>query len=1053
MRTFLPALISLVLVLGAVPAWATDEAARSEILQSARLWEARHRDDLAAAAYEKLLLIEPTNTQTMLLLGLLKIREGKMDVVSQLVQRLRKIQPDSLAARQLSDAYRIGTRDRLKMATVRRLAQSQRPEQAIKALRELFPDGPPTAELGMEYYQLIAGSPAGWQEARNGLTRLAAEYSQDPRYRLALARLLLRREVTRVEGLKQLAALARDPDADQLEVADLRKNALQSRSHSSATDANSPVVHAERLLKESDAALAQGQQGPALKSLEQAVDLVPRDPWTRFSLAKLYVRLDLPDQARSLMQEGVNLSPRDDEMIYAQALLLSSLDDDEAALTALKKIPEQRRSDGMKALDQRAQIGLWRRQLQQFVKSGDNDAAERLLQSASERTGENPAWVSDVASSWMQLGKKQQAVDLMTRRLGPPEQAQGAALMAWAQLLNQQPDDARLALLLPRLATDPAVNAEDRLIVTRLRTSLLLRRVDGLRAIGWYEEALNLLDEALRDEPDNTRLLDARADTMAAQADVLADHGQGGDAALIFRKLLQTKPGNADLMLSYARSLRISGQRAEASEVLDELQSHVAATDLDTRLALIRQRVSLDQIAQARQRIRELLLRAPENPSVLLQAGRVERADGHYDLAADYFRRARMAEALLPTLAVGSRAPTAAEQAMAELEQRRDGFITSGINPRDKPGDAGVSRFKQLEIPVELVLPLGYEAHLFAHLDTVRLDAGTLPAVYNDAALYGKVQAFGPASLANFPNGASQTATGAAIGVGYETDHLRLDIGTTPMGFPVTDLVGGIKYGNSWGDTDYSIDLSRRPITSSLLSYAGARDPVTGEVWGGVRSTGLDTRIARDFGRLGTSFSTGFHRLSGRNVLDNNFLSARAATDWLFINRADTRLTVGLALTHWRFRENLSGYTFGQGGYYSPQTYTSLSLPVDWRGRWGRWSYRLRPGVSYSHSTTKESPFYPTRNDLQTMALGSPLPPSYTRPFYDGGSSSGIGYSLKAALEYQILPEYFLGGSYDLDRSDYYAPNSLLLYFRHVFRDWMDPVPYPPRPPKSYADF
>ena len=290
MRTLSSALTLIALMSAAVPAWATNEVARSEILQSARLWEVRHRGDLAAIAYEKLLLIEPTNTQTMLLLGLLKIRENKMEAANQLVQRLQKAQPGSVAARQLADAYRVATRDRLKMATVRRLAESDKSAEAVKALHELFPDGPPTAELGVEYYQLIASSDKGWKEARAGLTRLASEYPEDPHYRLVLARLLLRKDSTRAEGLKRLAALARDPDVDQIEVADIRKRAMESVSRVKAQQ-DALTARAERLRKESDTALADNKLGLALKKLEAAVDLSPKDPWLRFNLAKLYLRL------------------------------------------------------------------------------------------------------------------------------------------------------------------------------------------------------------------------------------------------------------------------------------------------------------------------------------------------------------------------------------------------------------------------------------------------------------------------------------------------------------------------------------------------------------------------------------------------------------------------------------------------------------------------------------------------------------------------------------------------------------------------------------------
>ena len=342
---------------------------------------------------------------------------------------------------------------------------------------------------------------------------------------------------------------------------------------------------------------------------------------------------------------------------------------------------------------------------------------------------------------------------------------------------------------------------------------------------------------------------------------------------------------------------------------------------------------------------------------------------------------------------------------------------------------------------------------MFVHVDPVHGSAGTLPAVYDQAALFGKVQAFGPGALAQFPNGASQTQNGADIGVGYENDNWRFDLGTTPLGFLVQDVVGGVKYDGKLGDVGFKVDVSRRPVTSSLLSYAGARDPVTGEVWGGVRSNGIDLGLSRYEQDWDAAVTVGFHRLTGRKVPGNNEFSARLSTDHELIHRDDVEVSLGATLTQWNYVRELSHYTFGQGGYYSPQSYTSLGLPLEWTGRIGRWSYRLKGSVSYAWSRSNDSPFYPGDQALQAMATGSPLPSGYSRPVYGGGSSSGIGYAAQGALEYQINRDYFIGGAFDLDRSAYYSPNFFTLYLRRNLFPWTQPVPYPPRSPKPYSQY
>lgn len=61
------------------------------------------------------------------------------------------------------------------------------------------------------------------------------------------------------------------------------------------------------------------------------------------------------------------------------------------------------------------------------------------------------------------------------------------------------------------------------------------------------------------------------------------------------------------------------------------------------------------------------------------------------------------------------------------------------------------------------------------------------------------------------------------------------------------------------------------------------------------------------------------------------------------INQNNRRVTIGLNNMIWHYDKDLSGYSLGQGGYYSPQEYLSFAIPVMWRsarktgrGSWGR---------------------------------------------------------------------------------------------------------------------
>ena len=74
---------------------------------------------------------------------------------------------------------------------------------------------------------------------------------------------------------------------------------------------------------------------------------------------------------------------------------------------------------------------------------------------------------------------------------------------------------------------------------------------------------------------------------------------------------------------------------------------------------------------------------------------------------------------------------------------------------------------------------------------------------------------------------------------------------------------------------------------------------------------------------------------------------------------ADQTLTVGVNTTLMRYDRNLSYFTYGQGGYFSPQQYVILNLPVEWTGRNGQFTYDLKGSIGAQHYRQDPSNYFP----------------------------------------------------------------------------------------------
>ena len=103
---------------------------------------------------------------------------------------------------------------------------------------------------------------------------------------------------------------------------------------------------------------------------------------------------------------------------------------------------------------------------------------------------------------------------------------------------------------------------------------------------------------------------------------------------------------------------------------------------------------------------------------------------------------------------------------------------------------------------------------------------------------------------------AAPSVSGLAAEVQLSGNNFGLRFGSTPRAFPVKNLIGGFRYRPSGGPI--TLTFERDSVKDTLLSYAGAQDPITKRVWGGVIANAGS--LGADFGdeKSGVYFNLGF---------------------------------------------------------------------------------------------------------------------------------------------------------------------------------------------------
>jgi cellulose synthase operon protein C len=767
----------------------------------------------------------------------------------------------------------------------------------------------------------------------------------------------------------------------------------------------------QRALGEANA----GKSSAAIADLEAAVQLAPLDPWLRYRLAGYHRDAGDAARGRELMSAGVKAAPEVPEMRYAQALYLSQIDEYAESLAAVDGIDPAHRSEAMNALRDRMRVALARAEARRLSAAGDLAGARAALIAVDSTAEHSFDRAKELAYAWIELGDRDHGLGLVQPYLTGPRAEDPQVLLGWAQVLNSAEDDARLGPLLVRLHTTQSLDNAGQGDLAHLERAYDLREIRALERAKDYAAAARRLDALLAAEPQDRQLRVARA-----ELDLTADRPRAARDRLA--SLAAEDPDDLDTRLSYVRALTDSGDIALARAQLAAVEARMTVGDEELELNLARRQLALGFAEKTLRTLKSLLAAPQPRPDVLMLAGRAELVLRHLSRARDYFDRAA-------ALSTGSEA-LAARRASDQVDERLQSSVTAGLIGWHQPGDAGMSQLDLYTLPSAWDFARDDGSRLTARADAVLVDAGRFSVAPGSEPLLGTLQVAGPGAVVRET---SERQTGVSLAAGYQNPTLAMDIGTTPLGFLVTNVVGGLEWTPTWRSLDLTFGVARRAITSSELSYAGLRDPVSGTPWGGVVQTGPYAGFGIYRESFDVSGSVRFEELTGTRVESNELGAARVSFSRNFYSAADTRADAGLTLNYWNYQHNLQNYTFGSGGYYSPQSYLSLSIPVELEGERSGWRYRMRVAPSYTLSRVSDEPFYPDDPALQAAATMQPLPSGFSSPTFAGYRSNGLGFSASAVGERQLSDALVVGFLLDIDRTDYYHPTSVGIYVRHAF--------------------
>lgn len=780
------------------------------LLEQVRVGEASHQDDLVRQSLFRLELMDPQNPKVMSARLRLLLREGDQAKAQQQLEKIKQVSPGSDEYRQAQLSLKIASPEmQQKLQQTRLLATAGRLDEAKAQYDELFGGQPPTLDLAVEYWQLIARLPGQKARAQAQLQALNNQYPGDVQLRLQLAQMAFDEgDNAKAVGLiKQIAATneGRSPAADlwlqKIKDQTVGNPSVDALQQFIATfDTGPQVIAAQQELQRQQALLADPRYQARLRGLAQI-----NNGGSTGAIAPL--------------KQALQAQPDDAEVLGAMGLAYSRAGNRQQALTLFQRA-KAAETDGYNA-------GKWNSLIRSNsywlkIEQGDKALKTGLLDQAE--AAYNQAQRLDSRDPWAQIGLGDVAVERKNdtqaeqayRRALKLEHDNSSAQRGLANIYQRQSPQKALDYInsLPG-ASQAKLSDKQR----GLQSDVVTAQAQKYAAEHNWNQAANRYGEVLKLNPDDVW-------TTYHYASALREAGEPAQADAAFAQFAAKRP--VDPQQVYAYALYLSGSdRDDAAlrhlntlpqakwddnmrEMAQRIQLGKTLTAIDTSLAAGNTSQAKQQLQQAdlhelslnQQRqvamawrdvgettkaaalLQPLKTAARSQPDgqdkalIYRNAANLEQQLGQPQTARQDYAQAMVASGITGKVPEDNDSYTRLTRNNAtddwlkrgirsdahDLYRQQDVNFTLDTDSWTSSGTPGKSDLTANTTMLQADMPV-YQGRGFLRADWVRMDAGTFD---NEDGNYEA--SFGTCSDQNCRRYRSQNANGVSLGAGWEND-------------------------------------------------------------------------------------------------------------------------------------------------------------------------------------------------------------------------------------------------------------------------------------------
>jgi thioredoxin-like negative regulator of GroEL len=959
----------------------------------------------AAAYFQTALASNPNDADALGGLGLVRLRQGETGQAQKLLRQAIAANPSEQAQWQ---AALTGAARGADYHTASALIAQGDLDRAAQVLHQIIAGGGDIT--GAE--KMLADVDTKRGDAAGAETEYRAVLARDPNNGPALVGLAtLLEQQGDTQDAQNLFAQAQANGQGAL-VAGAQASALRAQAQA----ANNPTV--------------------ALALYQAAVTANPSDPWARLDLARALKANGQDGQARAQMDSLLAASSPPSIADLQAAALFAEADGrpaDAAALVA--QLPPSGMTPDMLAIQNQ---GALAQQINNALAQGaGNPALTRQLlvtmAAAPDPSGNRGA---AIATALVNFGDPQGAQLAIQTAIAANPGAGAQAQLTYAGAMLGAGQDLTAAQIVQSLQARGGLTPDQQATIVSLRDGLAVRASDKLAQQGRLAEAYNQLAPGLAQSPSDPSLNTALARLY------LADH-QPKQALAIDTTLLQADPNNLDARdgainaaiaigdIKTANALVQAGQTNQPNEPRIWLMAaNLATAQGDNGTAL-----SDLQTAQAL-RQQQLVAASGGSPAMALAAAAPVSVNpfgnggtAGSNAASDAGPSVLSGQPGVYTVAPSQTDPLTQQIAkqINTLQQTQTAYLQGGISVESRSGSTGLDQLETFGTPIIASFSPRGVGQLSLTATPTFLLAGQLS---NDATSQSQ---FGSDALGVSRGPESQSAAGVGLDAAYQLPWLKANIGGTPFGFRTQNLIGGVELDPKiGGGVSAILAVSRAPVTDSLLSYASTVDPRSETLFGGVLRDRVNAQLTLAIGPGYVYLGGGADQLSGKHVEKNSEIEFGAGGAYPIFQTDASTTTAGVNVTYFSYAKNLDHFTLGNGGYFSPQSYFAVTVPLDYKETDGALTWDVGGTAGVQSYTENTSAYFPEDPTLQSQLEAKAANSTVLQAFFPGSSNNGIVGGAHGSFEYALNNTFIVGGKLTYDRTANWNDTLAFLYARYL---------------------